>query len=264
MPSSDQNRGLVRFHDGAPAHDHKKCSKCLSHGPELSRCTGCYEEAYCSGACQSAHWPLHRSKCKAAKRMERRIIQVSGLQSLMRDFQLWLEYYDAPLQNCAIAAMRLTENPHKERDTILFIQIAYAPAHATLPVEHKFSVISVGRPDIEELPQPSQFQQETYGGYDQSQADARLKLGDQFYGVARIGVDLCIGTSVVTERLKTVVIDKTTARANLVRQEWWLLFREYVAAGRKMKFCCGEVPDMEGGCCCGGWAHEDEDVVGLD
>ncbi|KAF8899701.1 hypothetical protein CPB85DRAFT_185002 [Mucidula mucida] len=41
----------------------------------------------------------------------------------------------------------------------------------------------------------------------------------------------------------------------LVRQHWFMLFREYVDTGSKMNICCGRLEGFDR-CCCEGWTHD--------
>lgn len=43
------------------------CAACGSPAREL--CAGCREAVYCNRDCQLAHWPAHKSACRAAKKM---------------------------------------------------------------------------------------------------------------------------------------------------------------------------------------------------
>ncbi|KAJ7175129.1 hypothetical protein C8R43DRAFT_976018 [Mycena crocata] len=253
---------LPMFHDGAIHHTHQKCSKCLviqrTHAIKLRSCARCHQAMYCSKECQTKDWPTHKGKCKALERERAEIQLKTGLTSLVDDVYAWMDYYDTPLKNCAIAAMRLPENPHMERKALLFLQIQYEEDHADLPAHRKFSIISVGRPYMNDLPLQSVLRK-TAAQYSQMCDRGRIELGDRFYGVGRVGIDVCVGgTSVVTERLKHFSIDTETAPANIVRQDWWVLFREYVALGARIKFCCGKMGGVDDICCCGGWVHDDE------
>ena len=49
-------------------------------------------------------------------------------------------------------------------------------------------------------------------------------------------------------------IDKSVASARVIHGPWWPPLRHILENGKKMKFCCRKI---EGGCCCGGWVHED-------
>ncbi|KAJ7889549.1 hypothetical protein B0H14DRAFT_2336733, partial [Mycena olivaceomarginata] len=53
--------------------------------------------------------------------------------------------YEAPLKNCAVAAMRLPENPHMARKAILCLILCY-PDDTTLPVHQRFRMEEIGAP----------------------------------------------------------------------------------------------------------------------
>jgi hypothetical protein len=54
------------------------------------------------------------------------------------------KFYDPVLENCAIAAMRLPENPHIKRKEMLCVNL-YDKGDPTLLVQQRFMVQSVGR-----------------------------------------------------------------------------------------------------------------------
>ncbi|KAJ7121601.1 hypothetical protein C8R44DRAFT_786537 [Mycena epipterygia] len=252
---------LPMFHDGPPHHTHQHCSKCFqmqrTHA-KLSLCKGCGIAMYCSRECQVAHWPTHKAACKLAKEERHAIAEKCGIESAMPDLHAWMKYYDTPIKNCAIAALRLPENPHMERTEMLYIQLHHK-GDSTLPVHDRFFVMAVGRRSLAELP-PLSALRGTGTRYAENCERAKVELGDRFYGVGRVGFSVLFGanSNAVSEKLKHFPIDKISARANIVRQDWWMLFREYVEVGAKMKFCCGRLPGMDDICCCGGWVHDAE------
>jgi hypothetical protein len=60
--------------------------------------------------------------------------------------------------------------------------------------------------------------------------------------------------------MKWFSISKDIAEARVLRDDWWILLREYISRGEKMRFCCGKV-DVDGVCCCGGWMHDEDQKV---
>ncbi|KAJ7692461.1 hypothetical protein B0H17DRAFT_541237 [Mycena rosella] len=169
-----------------------------------------------------------------------------------------MSHYDTPLKNCAIAAMHLPENPHMERQEILYLQLHHK-GDSTLPIHDRFWVLAVGRRSRAELV-PGSALCAMNAGYPEACERGKIELGDSFYGVVRIGFSILFGPqpSAVAERMKHFSIDKTTARATIVRQDWWTLFRGYVELGAKIRFCCGRVQGLDGLCCSGGWVHDAE------
>ncbi|KAJ7440560.1 hypothetical protein B0H11DRAFT_2352637 [Mycena galericulata] len=249
--------------DGEPLHTHEHCSHCLqtqrSHAAKLALCKSCGIDRYCSKECQKAHWPNHKAGCKAAKELRLDIAQRSGIELAMPDFHAWLGYYDTPLKNCAIASMRLTEDPHRERKPIFHVQLLHKGS-STLPVWDRFEVMGIQLRTPAEMPPDSMFRPEMRAEYEQSCARGRVEMGNRFYGVVRLDFFVMFSPTALTEEMKYFSIDIATARARIVRQDWWMLLREYVAVGAKMKFCCGQFsgPGLDDICCCGGWVHDAE------
>ncbi|KAJ7488337.1 hypothetical protein FB451DRAFT_1227031 [Mycena latifolia] len=253
---------LPMFHDGLPYHTHEHCSHCRqmqrAHADKLSFCRGCGVDKYCSKECQVAHWPTHKAQCKHYKAERLDIAKKSGIPNAIHDLNAWLKYYDTPLKNCAIAAMRLPENAHMERKEILFLHLQHK-GDSTLPVHDRFHVMSIsrrGRSDIV----PGSTLYDIDAGYPEACARGKLEFGDNFYGSVRMGFSVVFNSRAVAERMKHFSIDKRTARAKIVRQDWWILLREYAESGAKVKFCCGRLggPGTDDICCCGGWVHDAE------
>ena len=55
--------------------------------------------------------------------------------------------------------------------------------------------------------------------------------------------------------IKYFSISNYVASARVITGPWWPPLRNILENGKKMKFCCGKIEG--GGCCCGGWVHED-------
>ncbi|KAJ7890130.1 hypothetical protein B0H14DRAFT_2690686 [Mycena olivaceomarginata] len=260
LPSTTHN--LPMFHDGPPVHTHQLCAKCLhmqrGHQTKLSTCASCQVTLYCSKECQKAHWPAHKAECKASKAQRLAYAEKTGIPSALPDLVAWIKYYEAPLKNCAVAAMRLPENPHMERKAILCLILCYRD-DTMLPVHQRFRVEEIGRRELDEMRAFPELQRST----PQFCARGEVEFGDNFYGCVRVGLHVAYGPhlyapTAVVQQMIHFSIDKDLARANIVRQEWWLLLREYIKLGARMRFCCGRVPGMEDVCCCGGWVHDEE------
>ncbi|KAJ7760326.1 hypothetical protein B0H14DRAFT_2634224 [Mycena olivaceomarginata] len=79
---------------------------------------------------ENAHGPAHRAECRHAR---------GGIDSALPD-----EVLRPGAEECAIAAMRLPENPHIKRKEILCVNL-YDKGDPTFPVQQRFMVQSVGR-----------------------------------------------------------------------------------------------------------------------
>jgi hypothetical protein len=163
--------------------------------------------------------------------------------------------------------MRLPENPHMERKAILCLILCYRD-DTTLPVHQRFRVEEIGRRELDEMRAFPELQSAMTSKtvYPQFCARGEVEFGDNFYGCVRVGLHVAYGPhlyapTAVVQQMIHFSIDKDLARANIVRQEWWLLLREYIKLGARMRFCCGRVPGMEDVCCCGGWVHDEEKRV---
>ena len=64
---------------GNPAID-DKCDCCSKYSPDIKKCTRCKEVQYCSKECQTKHWPVHSSSCKAPS-----ISNVQGSKPVLKD-----------------------------------------------------------------------------------------------------------------------------------------------------------------------------------
>jgi hypothetical protein len=158
--------------------------------------------------------------------------------------------------------MRLPENPHMERKAILHLQLVHNP-DVTLPVHERFSVVAVQRRGRQGFPPRSSLGKSLDAGFPAAHARGKLEFGDNFYGVVHMGFFVAFNSGTFVEKSNQFSIDKSTARAKIVRQDWWILLREYIELGAKVKFCYGrfEVPWMDDACCCGGWVHDAEKLV---
>ncbi|KAJ7062545.1 hypothetical protein C8F01DRAFT_1368328 [Mycena amicta] len=263
---------LPMFHDGTPIHTHANCNHCLvfqrDSGAKLSRCKACSSVLYCSKRCQVADWPSHKAECKHAQREIARVKEGSGIDSGYLDLLEWRRYYEAPLKNCLIAALQLRLRPHDERKYMLCVQLHHKGAEVTsgpgrLPVQQRFEIIAVGLNEPNDLPAWSCLRlfDSSHSSYQGACERGKIEQGSRFYGTGRFGLSAHFGPlerAVLVENIKMFAIDRDTAYATRTRDDWWTLFREYVSVGAKLRFCCGRVPGALGGCCCGGWVHDEE------
>jgi ankyrin repeat protein len=54
-----------------------KCATCGKEGAEM-RCGACHSEIYCSGACQKAHWSMHKMECKQTQARTKQLEKEGG------------------------------------------------------------------------------------------------------------------------------------------------------------------------------------------
>ncbi|KAJ7890145.1 hypothetical protein B0H14DRAFT_2561418 [Mycena olivaceomarginata] len=158
------------------------------------------------------------AECKASKANRLAYVEKTGIPSALPDLVAWIKYYEAPLKNCAVAAMRLPENPHMERKAILCLILCYL--EDTMPLLHqRFRMEEIGLRELDEM---------RAGG----------AVGDDFEdGLPRV--------LRAWQAMIHFSIDKDLARENIVRQEWWLLLSGYNKLGARMKLCCGRAASVE-------------------
>lgn len=60
-------RRMNAEHHALPVVPKAVCAQCAAPVERLQRCAACMTAAYCSKACQLAHWPAHKAACKAAR-----------------------------------------------------------------------------------------------------------------------------------------------------------------------------------------------------
>ncbi|THU83659.1 hypothetical protein K435DRAFT_822915 [Dendrothele bispora CBS 962.96] len=190
-----------------------------------------------SRECQRKDWPRHKPLCNTAKRDNERLSAASGLSQPLSDFHGWIDYYDTVLKNCATISSRFTFVTHTTWN--------YLPVHQRFVVE---KIDAMREANAER---------------------GRIEFGNDYYGTRTYNVIATfkpgnfLGTTFCP---KQFAIDKRTAKVGVVREDWWILFREYVSAGQKMKFCCGKlnIPGVTDDlCCCGGWTHDQGKKVRL-
>ena len=196
--------------------------------------------------------------CKAAMVLNKEVEEKSGIPHGYTDLAQWVEYYSTPMKNCMVAALNLPHCPHQERDSALAIQITHK-GDATLPVQHRFIIDTINRHNRGE----DEFTSvELVRRLDSEDAKKTIEFGKKekgsdYYGTLMFMVIAVFSQSpmVSVPIFKSFSIDKAVARARVIHGPWWPPLRHILENGKKMKFCCGK--NEEGGCCCGGWVHED-------
>ncbi|KAE9404275.1 hypothetical protein BT96DRAFT_1016474 [Gymnopus androsaceus JB14] len=197
------------------------------------------------------HWAQHKAHCKLIKAERKCLTAESGLKDPLSDLLKWMQYYDAVLKNCAVASFEMKQfhREHLEK-TVFMVRLSHR-RDPSLPIQDRFSVINVSTQCRESLPLTSHLY------FDLRQRAKFVEIGKQEYGENYYGTGLYVvqaecGQDSLAIMEKFLSIDKHTANAKVLRKEWWLLFREYVKASSKLRFCCGRVGGV---CCCGGWTH---------
>ncbi|KAJ7584121.1 hypothetical protein C8J56DRAFT_197941 [Mycena floridula] len=260
---------LPMFHTGLPIHTHRKCGycqvfrRCTSSGAtgKLSQCAACRAVFYCSKACQTANWPSHKAACKARVALRDLVTSHTGISTYMDDVFAWIEYYDAPLKNCAIAAFELRDRPelHAEQHSMLSILLSHKN-DLSLPIQHRFNVLEIARNHLH--PETSAIDHQLLAGREKCIKMGKIEMGDQYHGTGGYFIRFFEGASDTPQfhslrEPKYFSFDKDTAAARVIPEQFWILLRQYFDQGAKMKFCCGKL-DIDGICCCGGWVHDEE------
>jgi len=156
-----------------------------------------------------------------------------------------------------VAALDLPHFPHQEQHSALLIQITHK-GDPTLPLQHRFTVDTINRQNRGEDGLAST---EIVRKLDSEETKQAIEFGKKeirdYYGTLMFMVVAVFSQSqmVAIPITKYFSIDKSVASARVVTGPWWPPLRHILENGEKMKFCCGK--DERGGCCCGGWVHED-------
>ncbi|KZP26720.1 hypothetical protein FIBSPDRAFT_854383 [Athelia psychrophila] len=278
------NSDIDVFHSAPPLHKHGTCENCVKTRRceglgALKSCSRCLRVSYCSTDCQKAHWKHHKPACalyaQARRELEEKLKPSGQYPHAYADFVKWCEYYDTPLKNATIAALRLFQEPHAEKSGLLSVSLHYKEDWSNHPVHKRFTVEQVDFPrrwDTPALVHPNLLRMVRAVLDPASTAAAiakgKIEFGNNFYGVAQYlvaGFFVLPGSAVpvgAAEYHKSFSFDNDTARAD-VTPHWVMLFRDFVLKGTKMRFCCRKmvVPgSSEPLCCCGGWTHNLEDV----
>ena len=171
----------------------------------------------------------------------------------------WVEYYSTPMKNCMIAALNLPQYPHQERDSVLLIHITHK-RDSTLPVQHRFTIDTINRYNRNDDGMASK---EIIKKLDSKETKKLIEFGKKENGSDYYGTLMFMVLAVFSESpmvpvpiYKYFSISKYVASARVISGPWWPPLRHILENGEKMKFCCGK--DKVGGCCCGGWVHDEE------
>jgi len=195
--------------------------------------------------------------CKAAGTLDKEIEDKTGIPHGYTDLAQWVEYYSTPMKNCMIAALNLPHFPHQERDSALLIQIVHKRDY-TLPPHRRFTIDTINRQNRGEDEFASTLVVEKL---DSKETKKAIEFGKKeirdYYGTLMFIVGGVFSRNEVAVPItKYFSIDKSVASARVIAGPWWPPLRRILENGEKMKFCCGKNEEL-GGCCCGGWVHED-------
>ncbi|KAJ6516547.1 hypothetical protein C8R47DRAFT_1312987 [Mycena vitilis] len=256
---------LPMFHDGPVCHSHQACNHCFqiqrSHAKKLLHCARCTHVAYCSKECQIAAWPAHKQACKLLEKERLLIEKESSLSTPIQDFHAWVTYYNMPLQNCTIAMMDLPQRPHLERLTVLALCLRHK-RDPSLPVWDRFEVASITRMEAAVLAAKNPSLGLDPGFYAKICEKGKIEMGSNFYGMGRyyFAVAFTEQKIIEFEYVRHFAISREVARAQSLHDKPWLLLREYISIGAKVRFCCGKLRNLglDDVCCCGGWVHDAE------
>ena len=162
------------------------------------------------------------------------------------------------MKNCLVAALNLPHFPHQERHSVLSIQITHKK-DATTPLQHRFVIDSISRCNRGDSDGISNelIRRLDSENMKKTIAFGKMEMGSDYYGTLMIVVFgfFSMSPMISFPIMKTFSIDKSVASARVITGPWWPPLRHILENGKKMKFCCGKIEG--GGCCCGGWVHED-------
>lgn len=162
------------------------------------------------------------------------------------------------MKNCMVAALNLPQFPHQERDSALLIKITHK-RDAILPVQHRFTIDTINRHNRDEDELASIELVRTLDSEATKKAIefGKKENGSHYYGTLMFMVIAVFSESPIISIpiIKYFSINKYVANARVITGPWWPPLRHILENGKTMKFCCGKIEG--GGCCCGGWVHED-------
>ncbi|EIW79464.1 hypothetical protein CONPUDRAFT_154879 [Coniophora puteana RWD-64-598 SS2] len=250
--------------------------RCSGGTGELLRCSGCLLHTYCSKECQKATWPLHKLECRTLWGLARtRAGQISGNPNAWGEFTRWAEYHQTSLSNFSINGY-IQYGPGSDEHYVFGIYLRYQKNHAELPLEKKFKLVGVHPLDKDDIPPGDMVAMTVQRMYwthrEQLIPLGHMQFGDEYGGTGayvlsvdfnpNTRVDLGEMANAILYPVKPVPFDKMRAEAHPAPRPYQTLER-ILAAGERLKFCCGKVPGMPK-CCCGGWTHHDVDVDDID
>lgn len=101
------------------------CANPTCNNPGKHLCSGCGGESYCSKECQKAHWPIHKSTCKASVKPE--------AAAFLKDFDML-----TPKQLKNILKAKAATYESKKKSTVLakLENVVEKPALIKLVKEH--------------------------------------------------------------------------------------------------------------------------------
>ncbi|KAF7790060.1 hypothetical protein EIP86_001010 [Pleurotus ostreatoroseus] len=108
--------------------DLRKCASCGKNketdGVTLLQCKACGVDFYCSKECQTADWPLHKTKCKVNRESQQRL--AAELPGGVQDFDAlrrWSRLHRPALQYLSAQELGIYDDPGKGEHTIFFVTV---------------------------------------------------------------------------------------------------------------------------------------------
>ncbi|KAH9851028.1 hypothetical protein C2E23DRAFT_886785 [Lenzites betulinus] len=231
---------------------------------KLLRCSRCYSATYCSKECQKAHWQAgHKQSCNVYNLMRERATAISGNDKAWFDLTTFLEFHHTTLLNCVLASYLRMKPMHGDRGPAdHFIQFSMLYRNdPTLPAHMKFEPrgMDLVHKDEAALPGQDGF------AFCWRERDSAVKMGKRELGSKYaatgayfVAVKFSDGPAVgFIPFWKHFGIDDRRWNALPSVRHPWDIFKETIEGGKKVKFCCGSLPEL-GTCCCGGWTHTPE------
>ncbi|KAF8917982.1 hypothetical protein CPB85DRAFT_1284321 [Mucidula mucida] len=222
-----------------------------------------------SKSCQKKHWPVHKHICKIMggqrKELETYLAKYSSGENVKKGWTeliAWLKFHNTSLCNAAVAGMQLKEYPDSDTNSALFVRVHRCTdeERGDRPVESKFCIVNIRMVNVDPDDDPMGLTETLWPSRSFVVQAGKKAMGRDYRGTGFLMISFLyqFAKDVKEHEVffpKFFNFNKDTGRG-IPNPEWRQALARNLDEGRKIKFCCGKVVELVGGCCCGGWTHE--------